>query len=52
MTYIIIPPLMLYIVFNECVGNSGCGYMAPYYSENGKLCTYDAEKKKIVEINR
>lgn len=43
---------VIYIVFNEYAGNSGCGYMAPYYSENGKLCTYDAEKKKIVEINR
>ena len=42
---------VMYIVFNECAGHIGCGYMAPYYSENGKLCTYDAEKKKIVEID-
>lgn len=42
---------IVYIVFNECA-LSGCdyGYMAPYYSENGKLCIYDAEKKEIVEL--
>lgn len=41
---------IVYIVFNESEGNSGYGYMAPYYSENGKLCIYDAQKKEIIEL--
>lgn len=41
---------VVYIVFNECVGNSGYGYMSPYYSESGKLCTYDINTKQIVEV--
>ena len=41
---------IVYIVFNERAGNRGYGYMSPYYSENGKLCTYDTNTKQIVEI--
>ena len=41
---------IVYIVFNEYAASNGYGYMSPYYSENGKLCTYDVENKKIVEI--
>ncbi len=41
---------VVYIVFNEVEGHCGYGYMAPYYSENGKLCLYDAEAKKIIEL--
>ena len=41
---------IVYITFNECAGNPGYGYMAPYYSENGKLCIYDSENKAIIEI--
>lgn len=41
---------IVYIAFNECAGNCGYGYMSPYYSENGKLCTYDIITKQIVEI--
>lgn len=41
---------IVYIVFNECAGYSGYGYMAPYYSENGKLCIYDVKAKKIIEL--
>lgn len=41
---------IVYIVFSEGAGYSGYGYMSPYYSENGKLCTYDANAKQIVEI--
>ena len=41
---------IVYIVFNECAGNCGYGYMSPYYSKNGKLCTYDTNTKQIVEI--
>ena len=41
---------IVYIVFNEYAGSVGYGYMSPYYSKNGKLCIYDVENKKIVEI--
>lgn len=41
---------IVYIAFNRCVGNIGRGYMSPYYSKNGKLCTYDIDTKQIVEI--
>ena len=44
------PTHIVYIVFNECIGNLGLGYMSPYYSENGKLCTYDTNTKQVVEI--
>ena len=43
---------VIYIVFNEIGSNSGYGYMSPYYSENGKLCVYDSEAKKIVELEK
>lgn len=36
---------IVYIIFNERAGGgtyaTGYGYMAPYYSSNGKLCTYN-----------
>ena len=41
---------IVYITFNEYAGNCGYGYMSPYYSKNGKLCTYDTEKKQIIEV--
>lgn len=41
---------VIYIVFNEAEYQAGYGYMSPYYSENGKLCTYDTDTKQIVEI--
>ena len=41
---------VVYIIFNEYVASSGYGHMSPYYSENGKLCTYDTNTKQIVEI--
>lgn len=41
---------VIYIVFNEAEYQAGYGYMSPYYSENGKLCIYDADTKQIVEI--
>ena len=43
---------VIYIVFNEVGSKSGYGYMSPYYSENGKLCVYDSEAKKIVELEK
>ena len=41
---------IVYIVFHECTESCGYGYMSPYYSKNGKLCTYDTDTKQIVEI--
>ena len=41
---------VVYIVFSEWGTYDGYGYMSPYYSENGKLCTYDTNTKQIVEI--
>lgn len=41
---------VVYIVFNKTEYQAGYGYMSPYYSENGKLCTYDTNTKRIVEI--
>ena len=41
---------IVYIVFNECAGNCGYGYMSPYYSKNGKLCTYNINSKQIEEV--
>lgn len=41
---------IVYIVFNEWTGDRGYGYMSPYYSQNGKLCKYDTEKKMIIEM--
>lgn len=41
---------VVYIVFNEYGYQASCGYMSPYYSENGKLCIYDTNTKQIVEI--
>ena len=41
---------VVYIVFNECIGNAGYGYMSPYYSANGKLCRYDLATQSIIEI--
>ena len=41
---------VVYIVFNEYIGNAGYGYMSPYYSANGKLCQYDLATRSIVEI--
>lgn len=45
---------IVYIIFNEMTGvnqyATGYGYMAPYYSSNGKLCTYNPEIG-IVEVD-
>lgn len=46
---------IVYIIFNEMTGVSqyatGYGYMAPYYSSNGKLCTYNPGIG-IVEVDK
>lgn len=41
---------IVYIIFNEAAGNTGYGYMSPYYSGKGIPYIYDIESKKIVEI--
>ena len=42
---------IVYIVFNEVgISDRSYGYMAPYYSENGKLCVYDVKAKKLIEL--
>ena len=41
---------IVYVVFNEIAGCRGYGYMAPYYSENGRLCMYDVKAKEIIEL--
>lgn len=42
---------IVYIVFCKSTASQlGYGYMSPYYSENGKLYTYDTDTKQIVEI--
>lgn len=43
---------IIYIVFSEMSNSQGYGYMSPYYSENGKLCVYDSEAKKIIELEK
>ena len=41
---------IVYITFNERAGNYGYGYMSPYYSKNGKLCTYNINSRQIEEV--
>lgn len=40
---------VVYVIFNECDGYQGYGYMSPYYSENGKLYRY--VNGELEEIN-
>lgn len=49
-TYLVYDPDTLVIYYQEenGIGYKGFGYMAPYYSEHGKLCRW--VKNKIVEI--
>ena len=41
---------IVYILFNECAGYSGYGYMSPYYAPNGMPYVYDVETNSIEEI--
>lgn len=43
---------IVYILFNECSGYSGYGYMSPYYAPNGMPYTYDASTNTLKEIER
>ena len=49
-TYLVYDPDTLVIYYQEenGIGYKGFGYMAPYYSEHGKLCRW--VKNKIIEI--
>ena len=41
---------IVYVIFNECAGSSGYGYMSPYYADNGKPYKYNVEKNCLEEI--
>lgn len=43
---------IVYILFNECEGYSGYGYMSPYYAPNGMPYVYDASTNTLKEIER
>lgn len=43
---------IVYILFNECAGYSGYGYMSPYYSPNGFPYIYNALTNTLEEIER
>ena len=43
---------IVYILFNECAGNSGYGYMSPYYAPNGMPYVYNVETNSLEEIVR
>lgn len=41
---------IVYVIFNECAGYSGYGYMSPYYASNGKPYVYNVEKNCLEKI--
>lgn len=41
---------IVYILFNECAGYSGYGYMSPYYAPNGMPYVYNAQTNSLEEI--
>lgn len=41
---------IVYVIFNECAGYSGYGYMSPYYSDNGLPYTYNVEANRFEKI--
>ena len=41
---------IVYILFNECAGYSGYGYMSPYYAPNGKPYVYNVQTNSLEEI--
>ena len=42
---------IVYIIFNECSGSVGYGYMSPYYADNGFPYRYNAVSGALEEIN-
>lgn len=43
---------IVYILFNECAGYSGYGYMSPYYELNGLPYVYNIQTNSLEEIVR
>lgn len=43
---------IVYILFNECAGYSGYGYMSPYYAPNGMPYVYNIQTNSLEEIVR
>lgn len=41
---------IVYIIFNEYTGNTGYGYMSPYYADNGMPYMYNVELNRLEEI--
>lgn len=41
---------IVYILFNECEGYSGYGYMSPYYAPNGMPYIYNVQTNSLEEI--
>ena len=41
---------IVYILFNEGAGNSGYGYMSPYYAPNGMPYVYNVQTNSLEEI--
>lgn len=41
---------IVYILFNECAGYSGYGYMSPYYAPNGMPYAYNVQTNSLEEI--
>lgn len=38
---------IVYMLFNECAGHAGYGYMSPYYAGNGKPYIWENGLKEI-----
>lgn len=43
---------IVYIIFGECGGYDGYGYMSPYYAPNGLPYLYDVNEHTLVEIDK
>lgn len=41
---------IVYIMFNECAGRSGYGYMSAYYAPNGLPYIYNVQTNELEEI--
>ena len=41
---------IVYILFNECAGFSGYGYLSPYYAPNGLPYVYNIQNNSLEEI--
>lgn len=41
---------IVYILFNECAGSYGYGYMSPYYAPNGMPYVYNVQTNSLEEI--